>query len=229
MSGNSLRGGNPDDSVPAWNRLTFANTTSPYGNYGVVPTPSSAYTYFRGLPASGGAFNPGNPTTGVYDLGNNPTIGNLAVNANGQSVILRATGTVRIANGITVRNEGVARASDLSQVVIIADNIEIGAGADRVDAWLITSPTGFINTCANGVATLTSNVCPNTLNVNGPIYTNRLLLRRTGGANPPSAAELSTPAERFNLRPDAQMWAYAYANKADYAQTDYVQELPPRY
>lgn len=226
-SGNGLRGGNADTTVSNWNRLTFANTPS-YGGYSPVPAASSAYAYFRNLPASGGNFNQGNPTTGVYDLGGNASIGNLRVSNNGQSIILRA-GNLRILNDIIVDNNNVTSASNLSQVVIVADSIEFGNSSNRADAWLITSPTGYIDTCGIGVQVLTSGTCSNVLTVNGPVYTNQLKLRRTGGGNPPTAAQLAEPAERFNLRPDAQLWAYTYANRADYAQTDFVQELPPRY
>lgn len=223
-SGNSLRNGNPAPPG-SWNGLTFANTPS-YGNYNPVPSASSAYTYFRSLPLSG-TLNQTNPTTGVYDMGNANIGGDMTVNTNGQSVIIRKTGTLRINNDIIVNNTGVTGASNLSQVVIIADNIELGVNSNRIDAWLITSPTGSINTCAIGATQLTSDNCPTTTTINGPIYTNRLMLRRTAGNNPPN--QFNEPAERFNLRPDAQLWAYNYANKADYAQTDFVQELPPRY
>lgn len=225
-SGNGLRGGsNQADS--ALSRLTFANTPTT-GGYSPLPTPSSAYTYFRGLPATTNPFNQGNPTTGVYDF-TGANLGAMSLNSNGQSVIIRKTGTLSINNNITVANNNVSGARNLSQIVIVADNIDIGQGVDRIDAWLITSPAGRINTCDIGAAVLTSNICNNLLTVNGPIYTNRLMLRRTAGANPPGPDQLSQPAERFNLRPDAQLWAYTYANRADFARTDFVQELPPRY
>jgi hypothetical protein len=197
-SGNGLRGGNPNDNVSDWNRLTFANTPS-YGGYSPVPAASSAYTYFRNLPASGENFSQGNPATGVYDLGNNPTIGNLNVTANGRSIILRASGTITIGN-ITVLNQGVTNATNLSQVVIVADNIEFTNSSNRADAWLITSPTGYINTCNIGAQALTSGPCSGVLTVNGPVFTNRLMLRRTGGANPPTAAERTSRAVQSAAR-----------------------------
>ena len=226
-SGNGLRGGS-NAADASLNRLSFANTPS-YGGYSPLPPASSAYTYFRGLPTSGGSFNQGNPTSGVYDFGGSTNLGNTRVTANGRSIIIRKTGTLQISNNIEVDNNGVTGASNLSQIVIVADNIDINQNVDRIDAWLITGPNGRINTCDNGAATLTSNICNGQLTVNGPIYTRYLMLRRTAGANPPGPDQLSQPAERFNLRPDAQLWAYTYANRADFAQTDFVQELPPRY
>lgn len=227
-SGNGLRGGNPDGTVSNWNRLTFANTPS-YGGYSPVPAASSAYAYFRSLQAGTANLKVNDPDSGVYELDNSANLGVLNVNANGRSVIIRKSGTLRINNNIVVDNNGVTSANNLSQVVLVADNIEINQNVDRIDAWLVTRPTGYIDTCGIGTANLTSNICSGLLTVNGPIYTSKLMLRRTGGANPPGAAQLAEPAERFNLRPDAQLWAYTYANKADYAQTDFVQELPPRY
>ncbi|MBC7512034.1 hypothetical protein H7142_00020, partial [Candidatus Saccharibacteria bacterium] len=187
------------------------------------------YTYFSRLPDSGSPLNAATIPNGVYSVGGN--VGNTLARlpeSRGAGVILKSNGNFTISRDIIVNNSNLSRASDITQVVIVADNITIDENVKQIDAWLITSPTGSINTCGYG-GTLVSGRCGDTLSINGPIYTNRLLLRRTAGANPPTPADLATPAERFNLRPDAQLWAYTYANKADYAQTDFVQELPPRY
>jgi hypothetical protein len=227
-SGNGLRNSNPSPATE-WNKLTFANTPSPpYGNYGQVPIASSAYAYFRGIAASGGSLNQAAPTSGVYDFAAADVMGGMTVNANATSVIVRKVGTLRISGNVTVANNGVTDAGNLSQVVLVADNIIIDPGVTRIDAWLVTSPVGYINTCNGATLPLTSAMCPNLLEVNGAIYTGAIRMLRTAGGNPPEAS-IKEPAERFNLRPDAQLWAYSYANKADYAQTDFIQELPPRY
>lgn len=227
-SGNGLRGG-MTGARSDWSNLTFSNTdTTRYGDYTPVPAASSAYAYFNSLNPGG----TGIPDTGVYDLAGSTT-GRIDVTSNGKSVIIRKNGNLTIDQDITVSNTGLTNAANISQVVILADNITIAEGVSRVDAWLITKtkpvsgPGGYINTCGN-MAALTTAICNTPLVINGPIYTDRLMLRRTGGADLPKE-NLGDPAETFNLRPDAQLWAYNYANKADYAQTDYVQELPPRY
>ena len=38
-----------------------------------------------------------------------------------------------------------------------------------------------------------------------------------------------TPAEIFNLRADAYLWAYSQASRYTEAQTTYTRELAPRY
>jgi hypothetical protein len=227
-SGNGLRGSNTPSSA-----LTFANTSNPvpgFGNYNPLPLTSQAYGYFTSLSGENNA--PGSsPDSGVYNLSAAQNLGSMSVGAN-RDVIIRKTGPLRITENIIVDNDNVHSANRLSQVVIAADSIVIDDDVTRIDAWLLTPGTGSINTC-EGSVNIRSNMCNKQLTVNGPINTRSLMLRRTAGANvvgsPADPDELREPSERFNLRPDAQLWAYTYANKADYAQIDYIEELPPRY
>lgn len=228
-SGAGLRNGSPNPAS-YWNGLTFTNRNAPnYGGYTSVPQ-DSAHGYFSGLVDAGGGLNQANPATGVYTVGSGSGL-NMPNVPNGRSVVIRSNGTIRITGNINVPNSGVANANGLSQVVIVANTILIDEGVTNVDAWLVTpTNSGTIDTCyRGGDTTLNSNICASQLTVNGPIYTHNLKLRRTAGSNPPGPNELKQPAEKFNLRPDAQLWAFTYANKGDFAQTDYVQELPPRY
>lgn len=209
--------------------LTFANTPS-IGSYNPLPLTSQAYGYFSSLSGADVASLGSSPASGVYNL-TSGSLGSMNVAAN-RDVIIRRVGTLRITENITVDNNNVRSANRLSQVVVVADNIVIEEDVTRIDAWLITSPSGSINTC-EGSGNLYSNMCDSQLTVNGPVYTRSLMLRRTVGSNivgsPAVLEDLRAPAERFRLRPDAQLWAYTYANKADYAQIDYIEELPPRY
>ena len=231
-SGNTYREPNGATSTES-NTLTFANINGPsnYGSFNPIPNLASesqwVYNYFNTLPDSGA----GIPAAGVY-TNTSGTLNGLTVSTKNTPVIIKRAGTLRITNNIIVNATGFPDARSLSQVVIVADAITIDKNVDRIDAWLVTKPgvnwpSGSINTCDDPAA-LTTNVCTNPLTVNGPVYTQRLLLRRTAGGDLP-VENINNPSERFNLRPDAQLWAYNYANKADYAQTDYVQELPPRY
>ena len=63
--------------------------------------------------------------------------------------------------------------------------------------------------------------------MNGPVITDRLLLYRTAGAGTGAAA--GDPAEVFNLRPDAYLWATALQNETARVKTVEFKELPPRY
>jgi hypothetical protein len=63
--------------------------------------------------------------------------------------------------------------------------------------------------------------------VNGPVVTGKLVLNRTAGSG--TGAQSGDPAERFNLRPDAFLWARLQATGNDKAQTVYSTELPPRF
>ena len=94
--------------------------------------------------------------------------------------------------------------------------------------------------------------CYKTLVVNGPIYANNIALKRTAGNNHGFAPDDTTtdvldrslgstgdptdatkgsvaPAEIFNLRADAYIWAYNQAERYSEAVVTYTRELAPRY
>lgn len=222
-SGGGLRGGNSLSAKESWSGLTFANTGNPYGNYGSVPKANNG-AYFRNVGPTkawvGDATEPG-----IYDAGTNVTLSRSEINDTGRSIIIRATGTVTITDDIIIA-DGLqyANAKDISQIVIVAKDINIESSVKRIDAWLIADT---INTCSTkGPANLTSGApCNEQLVVNGPVDTSRLYLNRTYGAN---AGDPQAAAEIFNLRPSTYMWAYNYINQQDRARTVYVTELAPR-
>jgi len=232
--------GQTNNAQSAWSKLTFANIddagAASYGSYTTAPNfrpaPGVA-SYFASLPdqqpAGGGSVNLANLT---FATGGTPivrTAGNLTITGGdipaGRSVIIRATGTVTISGNITYTDATLSSVRDIPQVVIIANNINIRNNVRQVDAWLVAS--GTINTCSNFSGNLTSNKCNQSLSVNGPVVTNRLILNRTAGSG--TGAQSGDPAERFNLRPDAFLWAQLQASGNDKAQTVYSTELPPRF
>lgn len=129
---------------------------------------------------------------------------------------------------------------DLPQALIFAKNISVAANVKRIDAWLVAENT--INTCSD--KPINSDTCNNPLTVNGPIFADSLKLNRTAGAWSAFEYGLSgsgvlgrnytnygavSPAEIFNLRADAYLWAYHQANLRPKASTIYTRELAPRY
>lgn len=87
--------------------------------------------------------------------------------------------------------------NEIPQVIILADNINIGPNVERIDAWLIAAKItkdaygkekiapGYINTCSELGSTwneFNKSKCNKTLRVSGPIFTGELYLRRTAGA-----------------------------------------------
>lgn len=153
----------------------------------------------------------------------------------GQWVVINAPGaTVKIMNNLVYTNGALTSISQIPQLVIIAKNIVIADSVSQVDAWLVATGTGTegrVNTCGAGavteVTTLTSALCNTPLTVNGPVIANHLLLRRTAGAGVGAAS--GDPAEVFNLRPDAYLWATNLQSSTTKVQTVRTTELPPRY
>jgi len=223
-----------------WSRLTFANinaTGNPtFGNYttlgGFRPQPAIT-AYFNSLsnktPVGSGSVSLDGLTFATGDQVQVRTAGNLTITGGnipaGRSVVILATGTVTITGNITYTDASLSSLRDIPQVVIMAANINIHDNVGRVDAWLVTN--GTINTCSNFTGNLTAEKCNQTLEVNGPVVTNRLLLNRTAGSETGDTS--GDPAERFNLRPDAHLWAQLQSAGSNKAQTVYTVELPPRF
>lgn len=133
----------------------------------------------------------------------------------------------------------------LPQIIIVAKKgIVITSNVTQIDAWVITN--GNINTC-DGKNPIGGNVsaseCSNQLIINGPVFANSLTLARNAGADGgpgkgnsgnPINFNLSDdgsiqPAEIFNLRPDALLWAYSQAQRYSQANVTYTREIAPRY
>lgn len=141
---------------------------------------------------------------------------------------------VTISGNIKYTSGKISSIYDIPQVVIIAKNINIKGNVTNVDAWLIAkgstvSTNGEINTCSDvyKTAPLSGSICNKKLVVNGPVMASKLYLRRTAGAGSNGSKD-GDPAEVFNLRPDAYMWAYIRSIGSSRAQTVYSTELPPR-
>ena len=150
-------------------------------------------------------------------------------------------------------------AAKLPQVLIFADNINITENVTRVDAWLVANntlntcaghdPNSVV--AKDALNRYSEGVCYKTLMVNGPVYASELILPRTAGAthgySPRDSSDVlyrrygatgessdsilgsGTPAEIFNLRADAYLWAYNQAQRYSEAIVTYKRELAPRY
>lgn len=231
--------------------LTFANrpngsgvcSNASVGMYGGMPAnhtiasrfPTSSATQIAGNQSLGSFANRGVYTNNAAGSTINITAApGETVPAGKWFVINAPNATVRIMNNIIYTGAALTSLADIPQVVIIAKNIIIADSVSQVDAWLIATgaePNGIINTCGAGgvneTTTLTSSVCGTKLTVNGPVIANHLLLRRTAGAGAGTAS--GDPAEVFNLRPDAYLWATALQAAGAKAKTVITTELPPRY
>lgn len=172
--------------------------------------------------------------------------GTLTINSN----ICYGTGSCQgYDNALVLGNRNSQRFSSLNelpQVIIIANNINISEGVTQIDAWLVAlGSSGTINTCYQfNVGASSSDSCSKTLIINGPTIANGIILNRTAGAytrstwvqndGPGASNNLTddgsvTPAEIFNLRPDAYLWGYQQSQNFSQATITYSRELSPRY
>jgi hypothetical protein len=238
---------------PEFCPVSYLTITNAGDDRCTTTTPKGVYSYGGALPNVGSRFTNGtskgtNPTIDVAtidaDSPNDDNVftgsGTIQVRASGdigkgRYVVINARGAnVVITEDIRYTGETLNRLSDIPQVVIIANNIYIQGNVGRVDAWLIANGTsGRIVTCSDvGVSNddadkLNANVCGNRLTVNGPVAARHLLLYRTAGAG--TGEQSGEPAEVFNLRPDAYLWATNLINGQGRLQTATTKDLPPRF
>lgn len=238
-----LKGGQPTGALPlSFSKLTFANTPAPFGNFANSVNSrglTGVKDFFKPLARSGAA---GTPSTNLASLASSKTpylvdntSGTLEIEGGtigkGKTIIIVATGDVKIKSDITYTNDQLSSVADIPQVVIVARNIAIDEGVGNIDAWLIADArTGVINTCASHAPPLTIHDCKDRqLKVNGPVVTNKLLLYRTYGSEGSDPNTLEEPAEIFRNRGDAYLWAAHYLSNDQNLVTSYQIELPPRY
>lgn len=213
-SGAGLSGNNFCDA----SRLSFANKDCGGGTAGGYPDVHSMPDVAASFPAS--------VSVGMASPISGNTISAVTI-GKGQWAVVKYAGTVKITGDIRYSNETLSSLSDIPQLVIIADNIDISGNVTNIDAWLIAK-NGSINTCSDVAtsANLSASICQNPLKVNGPVMAKTLYLRRTAGSDPGSTGD---PAEIFNLRADAYLWLAANSIGNNRIQTIYTTELPPRF
>ena len=187
----------------------------------------------------------------INDCGQVSQLNTLLKNSPQKTIVINCDGDVQINQDIAYSlNSGADNLGqqhteydgikDIPQALIFAKNISVAANVKRIDAWLVAEIT--INTCSD--KPINSDTCNNPLTVNGPIFADSLKLNRTAGAWSAFEYGLSgsgvlgrnytnygavSPAEIFNLRADAYLWAYHQANLRPKASTIYTRELAPRY
>jgi hypothetical protein len=101
---------------------------------------------------------------------------------------LRSLGKVTLEHNIKYTEGPYAAISELPQVLIFANDLDIAANVTHIDAWIIldgdgvVTGNGTLNTCPDEVTGAAD--CINPLTINGPVYANAILLNRTYGAFP---------------------------------------------
>lgn len=244
-SGSALSGGS-NASVPLLNQLTFANRTS-YGSYAAASAiPNNTAALVAQFSAATPVVTPGRPAIGASSLSltgmasgtykltqNNVTLSASVLKGTSIVLIAPASGTVTISGDITYQSaSGTGTFTDptkLPQLVIIAKTINILNTAGEVNAWLLTTTGGIVNTCSDvtPAANLRSALCNKPLVINGPVATDTLYLRRTAGSD--DVASANAPAEVINLRADAYVWASSMITQGGRVQTDKIIEMAPRF
>lgn len=164
-----------------------------------------------------------------------------------RTIVYRVKGTLVIRGSAINDERGMAKTelSEVTGVIIIADKVWIDASVDYINAAIITTDAANaeINTCkyTNGTeikigtsneteasrGTLSSAVCNNALVFDGPVFTKRIIMNRTAGAD--AGTSSIKRAEIFNLNMANYLWSFDQMTHYSQAVTTYSRELPTRY
>ena len=232
----SGKDGAPRTPLLLQNNMTFANQHN-FGFFAAKMGESGNHPRFtrkNTVTTASSQYNLGNRSLPAHVYATSQAI-NLpgAKDIKGTHVLYAPDATVSIEGDLVYSGDQVSHPRELPQTVIIAKDIFIREDVSRVDAWLLAS--GTINTCENGggkqfFANLNLNRCTKTLEVNGPVATRNLMLRRIGKQ---TEDYKNMPGERFNLRSDAYLWLNEYdaggSGSANTIHTDSITEMAPRF
>jgi hypothetical protein len=198
----------------------------------------NASTPINGVPS--GSLNVDSLETGVHAYAGDISLAGTTLQQ-GKWVVIRSTGTVTITGNLQYTGDTLKENADIPQLIIIANRINIDPSVTRVDGWLVAKSTGaadsggIIDTCTlpggytndKHTTGLTGKNCSEVLTVNGPVMAEKLWLRRTGGSG--TGGNSGDPAEIFNLRADAYLWAQSRVTGSSRIQTTYTKEMAPRF
>lgn len=208
-------------------RLAFANSSNPAGRLGDSPhCLPDYYSTYSSIPSRAAPAAP-------LDLGSLADnrlhySGDIVIGASniprGKNLIIVADGNVTIRGDINYPGDYGSVADIPSIAIITRGSIFIEENVTRINGSFVSKDT--FNTCVTG-GNLTTQLCNKQLVINGTVYTDKLQLRRTFGAE---TSANSDPAERFTYGIEL-----LYRNVLDGDQntaqikTLNEQDLPPRY
>lgn len=265
-SGDYLNGGSLYNNTTidqcALSPLTFSNLTplsrnefissaschdSALGGYSLSTTTPNVRSNFVGLAANNNLPNNdlASVQSGVYSSGNVNLTSSSTIPDN-RSIIIISSGTVTIGSDIITKLDNVTSIDQISQIIIVANEIDIKSNVQRVDAWLVAktydsnnnaTEKGILNTCydpsdniisdSSSISHLNSDVCNKQLTINGPVSADKIFFYRTAGSDVGSESE---SAETINLPASTFLWSKVREKGADSAVTTvYQTEKPVRY
>lgn len=219
------------------NRLTFANKSGSYGNFGVSYSSkefiSKMSAIYNSKPATSES-NSVNVSNSNSDLLFKPksktTISGISV-AGGNVVIFAPNQEVEITGDI-IQSVGIRSSANSAQAIIIAKSVKIKQNVGRIDAWILTEK---MDTCSDVASSnLRSGVCAKPLEINGVVAISgtddtSFSLKRTAGAEG-AGDGIGQPAEIFRLNADSYQWIFGQTQKEGIKiTTTYSKELPVRF
>ena len=214
-----------------WSKLTFANTSIPYGwFYDNAPDDAADNLRETFRKYVEGHSTSGNVTIikSSSDITINPSTlpGEIT---KGKTYIIYSDGKVTIDRNIKYTPANLRSVDEIPQVVIVAKKIVINENVDQVDAWLIADGDGIVTCPVDSSGKLTLKYCKKQLVVNGPVATTKLYLNRTYSGPNKYSYDSDEAAEIFNNNGASYLWMNNFFRTSDEGiATTFRVELPPR-
>lgn len=215
--------------------LTFANTSTPGGNFGALPCVKDyagvAATTAGATTSGGGSVSPASLADGTYIYTGSVTLSGGTIPA-GRHV------TIVVTNGDVVINANIfygvyATMADAPQFQLLVKNgsIRVAPTVTELHGAYVAEPggtggSGTLSTCYNGADTTDYTTCKNKLTFYGAVVAKTVLLERTYGNLNVSGATPADGAEVFQYTPE--LWAARNNPSGAGAQRyDSITSLPP--
>ena len=133
---------------------------------------------------------------------------------------------ITISGNIKYNDFDLGRGSEVPQIIIYGNNINIQCGVEEIDAVLIAE--GVVRTCADASEDVDAEARSVQLNVRGMIIADKIELGRTYGTA--WGKQSNIPAEAINYDTSTMLWGryMAGAGASDTLTTVYQHEIAPR-
>ena len=204
-------------------------------SYGVTHSDNTTFSASMAISSNRAEKDDKESNVAVRVNGNAALSGTPTITDGNRTIVYNIGGTLRITGNINdERDSTKTNLSDLTGVIIVAKNVWISSNVTYINATIVTRDGGEVNTCKYNGSTaivagtnLSADVCNSTLIFDAPVFTQRIILNRTAGAD----ADVSSirRAEIFNLNMANYLWSFNQMTHYSQAVTTYSRELPTRY
>lgn len=215
--------------------LTFANTSTPGGNFGALPCVKDyagvAATTAGATTSGGGSVSPASLADGTYIYTGSVTLSGGTIPAGRHVTIVVNGGDAVINSNVLYGSYATMAEAPQFQLLVKNGSIRVAPTVTELHGAYVAEPggtsgSGTLSTCYNGADTTDYTTCKSKLTFYGAVVAKTVLLERTYGNLNVSGATPADGAEVFQYTPE--LWAARNNPSGAGAQRyDSITSLPP--